>query len=357
MGGGRRSSAASPWPTRLLAIALLVLAAVSFAALGFIAAIWATTFEQVNFFPTFIITPLTFLGGVFYSVSHAARTALRRLTLANPVFYVVDGVRFGMLGISDASPWAGALFLVALAVVTLGVAYQHARPGTGCGGESQPPVESARVPHFIIRSPQGGRPPMSRLLVAVLVAAASPLAGCSRKDGGGGGRPGGGAAPAGPAPRAPGRPPRPARPRPRRRATARPPAARRSSGRLPRPGRRAWPHRALRPHGAAMSAGGDVGDVKVPKATGQDARTVAELYAQRTALKDRTVTVRGKVVKFTPGVMGKNWIHLRDGTGTAGKDNDVTVTTQDPAAKGDVVLVQGQGGASTRTSAWGRPTR
>jgi hypothetical protein len=95
-------------------------------------------------------------------------------------------------------------------------------------------------------------------------------------------------------------------------------------------------------HGAAMSAGADTGDVKVPKATGPDARTVAELYAQRAALKDKTVTVRGKVVKYNAGIMGKNWIHLRDGTGTAGKDNDVTVTSLDAAAVGEVVVVKGK---------------
>jgi hypothetical protein len=100
---------------------------------------------------------------------------------------------------------------------------------------------------------------------------------------------------------------------------------------------------AMPPHGGAMSAAADdAGDVKVPKATGKDARTIAELYAQRQALKDRTVTIRGKIVKYTAGVMGKNWIHLRDGTGTPGKDNDVTVTSQDAAAKGDVVVVQGK---------------
>ncbi len=97
------------------------------------------------------------------------------------------------------------------------------------------------------------------------------------------------------------------------------------------------------PHGGAMSTeAADVGDVKVPKASGKDARTIAEIFANRQALKDKTVTVRGKVVKFTPGVMGKNWIHLRDGTGTQGKDDDVTVTSQDAAAKGDVVVVQGK---------------
>jgi ABC-2 type transport system permease protein len=112
----------------LLAISLVTLAAVSFAALGLVAAIWATSFEQVNFFPTFFITPLTFLGGVFYSVS-ALTPGLRRFTLANPIFYMVDGVRFGMLGISDAAPWVGAALLTGLAVGSLGVAWAVLRSG------------------------------------------------------------------------------------------------------------------------------------------------------------------------------------------------------------------------------------
>ncbi len=112
----------------LLALAMLVLVATSFGALGFMTAIWARSFEQVNFFPTFIITPLTFLGGVFYSASMLP-PGLRRFTMANPIFYVVDGVRFGMLGISDASPWAGVLFLLALAVVTVGGAYRMLATG------------------------------------------------------------------------------------------------------------------------------------------------------------------------------------------------------------------------------------
>lgn len=106
----------------LVALALVVLAAVLFAALGLITAIWASTFEQVNFFPTFFITPLTFLGGVFYSVGMLP-PGLRRFTLANPIFYMVDGVRFGMLGISDASPWAGAALLAVLATAALAGAW------------------------------------------------------------------------------------------------------------------------------------------------------------------------------------------------------------------------------------------
>ncbi len=105
-----------------MALVMLLLAAVSFAALGVMTAIWAATFEQVNFFPTFVITPLTFLGGVFYSAQMLS-PGLRRLTLANPVFYIVDGLRYGLLGISDAPPWAGLAILLLLAAASLSGAY------------------------------------------------------------------------------------------------------------------------------------------------------------------------------------------------------------------------------------------
>jgi hypothetical protein len=86
----------------------------------------------------------------------------------------------------------------------------------------------------------------------------------------------------------------------------------------------------------------DVADVKVEKATGADARTVAEIIAKGPELKDKTVVVRGKVVKLTAGVMGKNWVHIRDGTGSAADaTNDVIVTTKDTTAVGEVVLVKG----------------
>jgi sporulation protein YlmC with PRC-barrel domain len=85
----------------------------------------------------------------------------------------------------------------------------------------------------------------------------------------------------------------------------------------------------------------EVGDVKVDKATGADARTVAEVYAQKGQLKDKPVTIRGKVVKYNAGIMGKNWLHLRDGSGAADKDNDLTITSQDVAKVGDVVVIKG----------------
>ena len=86
----------------------------------------------------------------------------------------------------------------------------------------------------------------------------------------------------------------------------------------------------------------DVGDIKVPKASGPDARTVAEVIAKRIELKDKTVLVRGKVVKFTPEILNKNWLHLRDGSGSASDNtHDVIVTTNDQAKVGDVVVVKG----------------
>jgi hypothetical protein len=84
------------------------------------------------------------------------------------------------------------------------------------------------------------------------------------------------------------------------------------------------------------------GDVKVAKATGADARTVVEVLTKGAGLKDKKVTVRGKVVKFSAMIMGKNWVHLRDGTGSAAdKTDDLLVTTMDQAKVGDVVVVKG----------------
>ena len=82
--------------------------------------------------------------------------------------------------------------------------------------------------------------------------------------------------------------------------------------------------------------------IKVSKARGANARTVAEVIAKATELKDKPVRVHGKVVKYNAGIMGKNWIHLRDGTGTdADNTNDVLVTTSAQTKVGEVVTVSG----------------
>lgn len=71
-------------------------------------------------------------------------------------------------------------------------------------------------------------------------------------------------------------------------------------------------------------------------------KTVAELWAEKSALNGKEIVVRGKVVKFLPGIMSRNWMHLQDGTGSADKgDNDITVTTDEKVNVGDVVTVKG----------------
>ncbi len=86
----------------------------------------------------------------------------------------------------------------------------------------------------------------------------------------------------------------------------------------------------------------DVGAVKVAKADGPTGRTVAEVNAGRASLKDKTVTIRATVVKVNANVMGKNWVHLRDGSGSgADSSNDLLVTSKDEPKVGDVVVAKG----------------
>ncbi|GFO69346.1 hypothetical protein GMLC_29250 [Geomonas limicola] len=96
--------------------------------------------------------------------------------------------------------------------------------------------------------------------------------------------------------------------------------------------------------GSAGAAAKAKGKVKVAKATGANAYTVSELFAKRSALNGKQVTVRGQVVKSASGIMNKNWIHLQDGTGSPKeKTNDLVVTTTDAVpADGEVVTVSGK---------------
>lgn len=82
--------------------------------------------------------------------------------------------------------------------------------------------------------------------------------------------------------------------------------------------------------------------VKVKKATGKNAYTIAELHKNKAKLNKKKVVVRGKVVKVASGIMGRNWIHLRDGSGShASGDFDLMVTSSSVPVEGEVVLVTG----------------
>jgi len=82
--------------------------------------------------------------------------------------------------------------------------------------------------------------------------------------------------------------------------------------------------------------------ISITKAAGTNAYTIQELFASSAKLDKKKVVVRGKVVKVSTGIMGKNWIHLQDGTGSqAKKDNNLVCTSKDLAAVNDVVTVSG----------------
>ncbi|OGY90380.1 MAG: hypothetical protein A3B30_00170 [Candidatus Komeilibacteria bacterium RIFCSPLOWO2_01_FULL_52_15] len=94
----------------------LMVVASCFALFGFMVAIAADNFEQLSIFPNFIIMPLSFLGGIFYSVDMLPGFA-RTLSHYNPLLYMISGMRYGFYGISDVTPlvaWAAVLFVFAL---------------------------------------------------------------------------------------------------------------------------------------------------------------------------------------------------------------------------------------------------
>lgn len=93
------------------------------------------------------------------------------------------------------------------------------------------------------------------------------------------------------------------------------------------------------PHGAPKPVLAPIDFSGIKKADG--GLTVAEIYAKKSDLSTKSVSVRGKVVKFNPQILDKNWVHIQDGTGSTGS-NDITVTTKDSTKVGDTVLVTGE---------------
>jgi ABC-2 type transport system permease protein len=102
--------------------AFLVLTAVSFSLFGFIIGIWAESFEQLQIVPLMVLTPLTFLGGAFYSISMLP-PVWQKITLFNPVVYLISGFRWSFFGVSDVDVVASAaatLGFLALCVIAVG---------------------------------------------------------------------------------------------------------------------------------------------------------------------------------------------------------------------------------------------
>jgi len=100
-----------------ITLLVFVLTAVLFALGGFINAVYANSFADISIVPTFILTPLTYLGGVFYSIELLPEF-WQKLSLANPVLYMVNAFRYGLLGVSDI-PLTTAFSLILLFIVLL----------------------------------------------------------------------------------------------------------------------------------------------------------------------------------------------------------------------------------------------
>ncbi|MFC3582014.1 ABC transporter permease [Sphingomonas hylomeconis] len=104
----------------LMMLAFLVLTSIAFSLFGFIIGVWAKGFEQLNFVPALLITPLTFLGGAFYSIDMLP-PVWRTVSLFNPVVYLVSGFRWSFFGQGDVGVGASLAFTFAFLLACLGV--------------------------------------------------------------------------------------------------------------------------------------------------------------------------------------------------------------------------------------------
>lgn len=98
-----------------ITVFVITLTAVVFSLGGFINAVFARSFDDISIVPSFVLTPLTYLGGVFYSISLLGEF-WQKLSLANPILHMVNAFRYGILGVSDIAPDTAIAFMLATAV-------------------------------------------------------------------------------------------------------------------------------------------------------------------------------------------------------------------------------------------------
>ncbi len=99
-----------------------------FSLIGMLVGLWANTFEQLNVANTYIITPLSFVGGLFYSV-HMLPEQAQFLTYANPFFYFIDGLRYSMIGVTESDRMIGLLLIAGLIIVLFGIVWHLLKIG------------------------------------------------------------------------------------------------------------------------------------------------------------------------------------------------------------------------------------
>ena len=117
-------------PHPLVTLSAVLLGATIFSLAGFINAVFAKKFDDVAIVPTFILTPLTYLGGVFYSISLLPPWA-QAATHANPIFYMVNAFRYGLLGQSDVPLWIAYALMLGFVLVLAAIALTLLKKGVG----------------------------------------------------------------------------------------------------------------------------------------------------------------------------------------------------------------------------------
>jgi len=111
-------------------IVTLLLTSTLFATAGLVNALYAKTFDDISMVPTFVLTPLTYLGGVFYSLSLLPEF-LQTVSKANPIVYMVNGFRYGFLGVSDVNVSVSVGILVGFNILLYGIAHYLLTKGRG----------------------------------------------------------------------------------------------------------------------------------------------------------------------------------------------------------------------------------
>ena len=117
-------------PHPLVMLSSMLLGATIFSLAGFVNAVYAKKFDDIAIVPTFILTPLTYLGGVFYSITLLPGWA-QSATYANPIFYMVNAFRYGLLGSSDVPLWVAYVLMFGFVALLGGFALWLLRRGVG----------------------------------------------------------------------------------------------------------------------------------------------------------------------------------------------------------------------------------
>lgn len=114
----------------LVIICTLLLTSILFSTAGLINGVFAKTFDDISLIPTFVLTPLTYLGGVFYSLSLLPEF-WQTVSKVNPIVYMVNGFRYGFLGVSDVPVLVSLSLLIGFNLVLLAIAYRLISTGKG----------------------------------------------------------------------------------------------------------------------------------------------------------------------------------------------------------------------------------